>query len=356
MASASTTAFSLLPDDTFVRLPSANMYYQTTALPAPGPLFDGGIVAFAPPRPEELGTAAHTILITSILGDVLSHTRRSLHRRSLTTYPNEYANFYSATIRRLGEWEGALPPYFRQHQENTMLHVQRGDLPAYLAIHTIYHTAAIHLHRFVRHALLPPEVVRRNIQQATAHAFALLDLFNAVVRSPSFPDFSASSSHSQHQPHHITQTQSSDLTSTTATPRENPLTLPLLSHAAILAADILSCAGTVERHLPAVIHLLQSAHTITFELSRWFGTAKHAEEEIQGRMIRCRSVTRGTWRMEAAMRLSEAEEGFAGRRASGGSAIGSGIEAGAIGGKEFDVFYGVDEWTLQQTRADFVIS
>lgn len=24
--------------------------------------------------------------------------------------------------------------------------------------------------------------------------------------------------------------------------------------------------------------------------------------------------------------------------------------------KEFDVFYGVDEWTLQQTRGDFVVS
>jgi len=241
-----------------------------------------------------------------------------------------------------------------------MLHVQRGDLSTYLAIHTIYHTAAIHLHRFVRHALLPPEVARRNIQQATAHAFALLDLFNAVVRSPSFPDFGATSSHSHHQHHQQHQPhQATDIASATTTspPRENPLTLPLLSHAAILATDVLSCAGAAERHLPAVLHLLQAAHTITTELSRWFGPAKHAEEEIQARMTRCRSVTRGAWRMETAMNLGSAEKGFAERRASGGGSSNTGMTGGgASRGKDFDVFYGIDEWTLQQTRGDFVVS
>lgn len=40
--------------------------------------------------------------------------------------------------------------------------------------------------------------------------------------------------------------------------------------------------------------------------------------------------------------------------ASEDTAAGSG--SGSAGGmnKEFDVFYGVDEWMLQQTRGDFV--
>jgi len=62
--------------------------------------------------------------------------------------------------------------------------------------------------------------------------------------------------------------------------------------------------------------------------------------------------------MENAMNLGEGEAGFQDRRASGGSSTaGSGatMMAGVSGGKEFDVFYGVDEWTLQQTRGDFVV-
>jgi len=97
---------------------------------------------------------------------------------------------------------------------------------------------------------------------------------------------------------------------------------------------------------------------MTAERSRWSAPAKHAEAEIQARITRCRNITRGAWRMENAMNLEDVEAGFPDRRASGGSSTaGSGgtMLAGVSGGKEFDVFYGVDEWTLQQTRGDFVV-
>jgi hypothetical protein len=190
----------------------------------------------------------------------------------------------------------------------------------------------MYLHRYIRHALLPADMVRRNIQQSTAHAVALLDLFNAVVRAQNWPDFSASSAHSSYSSHHQ---DPHNLAAAAAGPRENPLTLPLLAPAALLAADILSCAGSVEKHLPAVLHLLQSAQVLVTEVARWQASARSAEEGIAKRMGQFRGVRGGTWRMES---------GLVG---NGGEVVGW--------DREFDVLYGVDEYVLQGTRGEFVV-
>lgn len=328
-SSTDQTIFNLQPEDIFVRLPSADRFYQST-IAAPGPFFDGGLIGFTSPRPEELGSASHIILVSAILGDVLTQTQRSTNRRSLATYPQDYASFYAITIRRLGDWESTLPPYLHQTQENTMLHITRGDLATYLSIHTVYHTTAIYLHRYCRHALLPADVLRRNIQQATAHAVALLDLFNAVVHAPPFPDFSATSVHSQSSQHGHPPQEGT---------RENPLTNPLLAHAALVASDVLSCAGTVDRHLPAVLHLLHSAQRITIELSRWLGSARACDAEIAKRIGQFRGMRpTATWRMDRALGV-----------------MGDVQVGGMLAAKEFDVFYGIEEWTLQKTRGDFVV-
>lgn len=236
-----------------------------------------------------------------------------------------------------------------------MLHIARGEMLApYLAIHTVFHTAAIHLHRYVRHAVLPAEIVRRNIAQATAHAVCLLDLFAAVVRSPSFAALGgnanaagASTSPSMADPAHLQPAQTAQ-----PPPHEHPLALPLLAHAALLASDTVSCAGTVDRHLPAVLHLLQGAHALVVEQSRWFGPARAAEGEIARRIGHFRGMrSGGTWRLERALGVSSAL--VAGEGREGGSLAGMGGETVP---KEFDVCYGVEQWTLQKSRGDFVVS
>lgn len=320
------TLYTLQTEDTYLRLPSSDRFYTHPHTSTPGPFFDAGLPTFTTNRLEDLGPTSHILLISSILSSVLQQTQRSSHRRNLTSYPSDYTAFYTATIRRLGDWEAALPGYLHQTHENTILHVSRGDLATYLALHTIYHTSAMYLHRYVRHALLSAEMVRRNILQSTAHAVALLDLFNAVVRAQSWPDFSGSagSSYSSQHPE-----------GSAAGPRENPLTLPLLAPAALLAADIVSCAGTVNSHLPAVLHLLQSAQVMVAEVARWQAGARGAEEGIAQRREQFKGVRGGTWRMDRGL-------------VANGEVMGS--------DKDFDVMYGVDEYVLQRTRGDFVVS
>jgi len=396
------TTYTLLPEDTFVRLPSSDRFY-TASSPAPAPLFDGAIswavipvpgsMETLPLRPrEEFSTAAHLVLITSVLSSVLTWTRRA-HRSAAAArepreaqaqahaYTTSYTAHYTSTIRLLGLWESGLPPHLHQTPADTARHIRsardgrdtEGDLPTYLALHTVYHTTAMWLHRFVRHERLPAEVVRRNIAQATAHATGLLDLYNAVVRAGALttpansnlaPGSTATGSPTKSEGG-IGIGGTASGTGREAT-RENPLALPFLAPAALLASDIVSCAGNITRHRPAVLALLQSAHVVTVEVGRWLGSARRMEREVGRRMGVVESLGvgggvgvgvggkeggggsgggsggggggTGTWRMERALRLWEGGEGG----------------VGGAEGEEFDVFYGVEEWVVQQTRGDFV--
>ena len=155
--------------------------------------------------------------------------------------------------------------------------------------HTVYHTAAMWLHRFVKHNLLPVEMVRRNIAQATAHATGLLDLYNAVVRAGAL---NTTANNNASLAPTSTSTSSPIKSEGLGGAREGGReggkeaahAVPLLAPAALMAADIVSCAGNVTRHRPAVLALLQSAHVVTVEVGRWCGAARSCEAEIGGRM------------------------------------------------------------------------
>lgn len=98
-------------EDTFLRLPCLEHQFEASA-PCETALFDVDLLQHQGYSGPPLGYMAHLVLISTIWGDVLSFTSRSVHR-SGSGYERLYENFYAKTYERLEAWLNMLPPDLR---------------------------------------------------------------------------------------------------------------------------------------------------------------------------------------------------------------------------------------------------
>lgn len=270
-----------------------------------GPLFDSGHhhsfsssspSSIAPPA-GDLGAMTLSITIASIYGDVLKSTYRSTHR-SRSNHPTDYRTnqyqasrrheaFTTTTLHRLADWEASLPGHLQYSQTNTWRNIRCGDFSVYLVLQCIYHATKLHLARFAPLRDLPADVVRRNIRDANAAARDLLALTSALARSTESPV----SSPAQQHPSTHSHISPNNTTTTTHPPAHHQYSQPspafahpIIPHAILLAADTLSSAGNLDRHLRDTLKSLSDALVIVERCARFFRTARDQELNLRARI------------------------------------------------------------------------
>lgn len=257
-------------EDALLRLPcDEDCYLQQKESKAP--FFDNGFVDSKLCHASdsvELGPMAYLVQIISIWGDMTSYNpRRSCQEAEQYSY--DYEIFYTKMMQRLHTWSTQLPSELVSTPANAALSIKNGTAGHFINIHAIYHATAIRLNRYFYHGRVSSSTSSRNIKKARRHAQELLQMLHIVHEA----DQSATPSRSvsAHPPQLI--------------PFPYAGSIPFVSHAAMLAVDVLSAGGRIDRTLfDSQISSMSTVLTLVDEVSRCWSTAETQKQSIAGRI------------------------------------------------------------------------
>lgn len=235
----------------YIRLPCNEQDYED-GLASAVSFFDGSNV----PTDDALSPAAYTIAVSSIWKEAIRFFYRSTYLPA-PTYAAKHDIALDRIRYRLSQWHNSLPIYLRYSWENLERAVCRGYAGDFLSLHSLHLITHLKAARMVRHDLLAPAVVARNI--CTAHSYALKIL--ALVR-----DIRALTPPSSTQ-----DCKTTDFIS------------PFIAYAVTLAIDTLG-AGGLREEIVAARQVVSTAVTVLRELAQYSDSAwaqlKRAEKRL----------------------------------------------------------------------------
>ncbi|MCJ1285421.1 hypothetical protein MMC26_004761 [Xylographa opegraphella] len=253
-------------EDIFLRLPCDEFSYEKQ-LQTDMPYFDNGIIDKQLTRVHDrssMGIMAYLVQFSSIWGDMLANIYRLKHQSS-EAYVVEYQRLYSEINARLDSWLSELPSNLSCSQENIVASIRGGYSGTLISVHSLYNIAIMILNRRVRHTCLPPDMLRRNIQQATQHAEKLLLLMQTLLKASSVPIISPLPSQDPSEPFYFST--------------------PFPGYAILNAIDILSSAGSLHASgLKDSLGKWQSGLAVVEQLACFWDSARRQRRQITRRI------------------------------------------------------------------------
>ena len=180
------------PEDVFLRLPSDSKSFELQAN-VQNPYFDITNPAILNTS-WTIGSMAYLINISSIWGDVMTQIYRSSQRPTPATSNSGFSAFYESINKRLRAWNESLPKCYTFSSENLLRAAHSGNLGTFMAMHTVYHTTAMKLNRYIKHSILSRPQLYNHVSLAQHHAEALLMIMDTLAsRRSSAPSSPGSS-------------------------------------------------------------------------------------------------------------------------------------------------------------------
>ena len=172
------------PEDVFLRLPCDTKSFESQA-DIQNPYFDIASPTIHNPN-WTIGSMAYLVNISSIWGDVMAQIYRSTQRPTPATSNSAFAAFYGSVNQRLAAWTESLPNCYTFSAENLLRAARSGKLGTFIMMHTVYHTTAMKLNRYIQHSILSRPQLQHHISLAQHHAESLLVIMDTLAsrRSP----------------------------------------------------------------------------------------------------------------------------------------------------------------------------
>ena len=253
-------------ENIFLRLPCDGTHYEKQ-LEIETPYFDNGIIDKQLTQTGDrssLGTMAYHVQFSSIWGDMLGSIYRLKHQ-SADGYLADYQRLHIEINARLDSWLSALPANLSCSHENIAASIDGGYSGTLISVHSLYHIAGMILNRRVRHSCLPPDVIRRNTQQAIQHAEKLLLMMQTLLKVSNVPIISPHPSQDSVEPFYFST--------------------PFPGYAILNAIDILSSAGSLKStELKKSLGEWQSGLAIVEQLTCFWDSAKRQRRQITRRI------------------------------------------------------------------------
>jgi hypothetical protein len=172
------------PEDVFLRLPCDTKSFESQA-DVQNPYFDITNPAIHNAN-WRIGSMVYLINISSIWGDVMAQIYRSSQRPVPAISNSAFVVFYENVNQRLRAWNDSLPSCYTFSAENLLRAARSGKLGTFMAMHTVYHTTAMKLNRYIQHSVLSRPQLQHHISVAQHHAESLLAIMDTLAsrRSP----------------------------------------------------------------------------------------------------------------------------------------------------------------------------
>ncbi|KAK4565814.1 hypothetical protein LTR86_003663 [Recurvomyces mirabilis] len=252
--------------DIFVRLPCTDGDYDR-GLASNAPHFNNGIIdpQKAQLQPQSpVSPMAWLCLISSIWGDVLNFSNRTVHRPS-NAFSEAYETFYVETYNRLHSWSSCLPEYLQYTENNLARSVHTGYGPIFVSAHALYHFTFMRLNRCVKFQCFGQTRVERNIRAAHMAANALLDMMHSLrlLKRPSHDGG--------------------------YDPVDSVISAPYLGNSILSAIDIIS-AGGFDSHIGRTLDSVGGGVECLREAATYWNTARNHFSSSQKRLLSMQNI------------------------------------------------------------------
>lgn len=244
--------FSVIhPEDVFLRLPCDAKSFASQA-EVHNPYFD-----FTTPPIQNtnwtIGSMAYLINICTILGEVMANIYRTTQRPVPLASNSAFTSFYESTTQRLRAWKDSLLPRYQFSAESLARAADRGNVGTYITMHTLYHTAAMKLNRYMQRSTLSPSQVVHHVSISKQHAETILVIMDTLAaRHPSMPS-------------PVSQSEQSAAI--------NKFSSPFVGYSIISAIDILTAKVSLAG-LPTRLSSFSGAQSILSELTLFWHSAR----------------------------------------------------------------------------------
>lgn len=237
-------------EDVYTRLPTDS---QSLDHPVEGsmPPFDPYRSNFNAKNEHRFGISAYLVEMVHIWSDDLARIYRIARRGPSSQMETEQAA--QRVLRRLQDWNRALPTGLAFTSSNLESAARAGNLGSFLTMHLLYSHAMIKLNRHtVATGHSSPQSKSIHVQRCFEHASNVLDISKALVRL-----------------HRLGQTAS-------APP-------PMMAIVVTEAIDVLTASGRLS-HLGDVIEDVRMAQGIVDAMGNIWEDSRHPREAIDGRL------------------------------------------------------------------------
>ena len=263
--------FSVIqPEDVFLRLPCDAKSFELQA-EVHNPYFD-----LTTPSIQNtnwtIGSMAYLINICTIWGEVMANIYRTTQRPVPLTSNSTFTSFYESTTQRLRAWKDSLPPCYQFSAESLARAADIGKLGTYITMHTLYHTAAMKLNRYMQHSTLNPLQIAHHVSISKQHAETLLVIMDTLAaRRPSIPS-------------PVSQSEQSAAF--------NKFSSPFVGYSIISAIDILTAKVSLAS-LPTRLSSFSGAQSILSELTLFWQSARAQQALVLQRIRDLAELTMG---------------------------------------------------------------
>lgn len=171
--------FSVIhPEDVFLRLPCDTKSFESQ-IEVQNPFFD----PTTPPIHNSswtVGSMGYLINICTIWGEVMAKVYRTTQRAAPSS-GSSFTTFYETTTQRLRAWERSLPSCYQFSTESLRRAADSGKLGTFMTMHTVYHTTAIKLNRYVQHSTMSSSQTAHHVSVSQQHAEVLLSMMDTLA-------------------------------------------------------------------------------------------------------------------------------------------------------------------------------
>lgn len=254
-------------EDIFLRLPCDAKSFEEQAA-VENPFFD----PYSPTLPASswtIGGMGYLITVTAIWGDVMANIYRSSQRRVASS--GLFRAFYDQTTRRLQDWSSSLPSHLKFSAQNLRRSDERGCLGTFMTMHTVFHTTAMKLNRYISSSTLSAAQVSHHITLAKSHAeevLSMIDTLSSFLRSSSLPSPISAGTYS---------------VPLNGSPNARKFASPFAGYAILSAIDILTAKVDV-RGLRERLMSFKGCEVALGELAGFWQSAKNQKALVQQRV------------------------------------------------------------------------
>lgn len=254
--------FSVIhPEDVFLRLPCDAKSFESQA-EVHNPYFD---FTTAPIQNTNwtIGSMAYLINICTIWGEVMANIYRTAQRPIPLTSNSAFTAFYENATQRLHAWKNSLPTCYQFSAESLARAADTGKLGAYITMHTVYHTTAMKLNRYIQHSTLNSSQIAHHVSVAKHHAETLLVIMDTLAaRRTSIP---------------------SPVSPSEQSPTINKFSSPFVGYSIISAIDILTARVSLV-NLPTRLNSFSGAQSILGEIAMFWQSARTQQAVVLQRI------------------------------------------------------------------------
>lgn len=246
-------------DDVFLRLPCDLNSFESQ-IDIQNPFFD----ATTPPIQNinwTIGSMAYLINIATIWGDVMANIYRTSQRPNPSTSKSNFITFYENASLRLRIWNESLPSCYAFSAENLARAASNGKLGTFMTMHTVYHTTAMKLNRYIQQYTLTKSQLSHHVTVAKQHAEELLKMIDTLAALRA----------------------SAPLSPVLQGDIQTRFSSPFVGYAIVSAIDILTAKVTLST-IPSRLTSFQGSQSILSELAQFWQSAKNQQALVQQRV------------------------------------------------------------------------